>query len=264
MVDIAAAVAYVHSHGDQVELCRLEYMLNGQPPSPQVSGSLFAEQRQDGGWSPFWVQDYSSLDATCFRLAQAEQLGITVNQTAVQLAVGFLNQRQQSNGSWEEDESVRESAPPWAKPGNLAASLYLTANCGFWLVMFQGVSVCAQNAGIYLQDYLREDGKISSFLHTHWLAGGLWMGLGWKEQADLALMYLETRLEDLSASGLAWLIVSLRIAGVPLERKIIRTANGLLEEAQCDDGHWTSEDGEAFDVNATLEALRALKLCGRF
>lgn len=89
------------------------------------------------------------------------------------------------------------------------------------------------------------------------------MGLGWKEMADLALMYLETRLEDLSASGLAWLIVSIRIAGVPAERKIIKIAISLLEKAQGNDGRWTSENGEAYDVNATLETLRALKLCGR-
>lgn len=166
MVDFTAAVAFVQRQGDQVELSRLEYILNKKPPSPQVLGSLFAGQRQDGGWPPFWAKDYSSLDATCFRLAQAEQLGITVKEPVILRAVGFLIQRQRSDGSWEEDGSVREFAPLWAKPGNLAASLYLTAICGFWLAMFQGNSVGTQNAGIYLRDYLGEDGKISSFLHT--------------------------------------------------------------------------------------------------
>ena len=63
MVDIASAVAFVRGQGDQVEFFRLEYILNEEPPSRQVVDNLFVGQRQDGGWSPFWAQDYSSLDA---------------------------------------------------------------------------------------------------------------------------------------------------------------------------------------------------------
>jgi hypothetical protein len=263
MVNIAGAVAFVQSREDQVELSRLAYILEGQPPSPGVLSALFTGQRQDGGWPPFWAQDYSSLDATCFRLAQVEQLGITASESALQRAVDFLHLRQRSNGSWEEHHSVKESAPHWATPGNLAARMYLTANCGFWLVRLQGLSEGAENTAVYLRDHLKEDGHISSYLHAHWLAGSLWLGLGWKDLADLVFRYLETRLADLSASGLAWLIVSLRISGVPANLEMIETAVSLLETAQGEDGRWSSEDGEVFDVNATLEALRALKLCGR-
>lgn len=33
--------------------------------------------KADGDWVSFWANDYSSLDATCFRFAQAEQIDIT-------------------------------------------------------------------------------------------------------------------------------------------------------------------------------------------
>jgi hypothetical protein len=261
-MDIGAAVEFVHSQGDEVELSRLEYILNQVPPKRKILDDLFAGQRQDGGCSPFWAQDYSSLDATCFRLAQAEQLGVTSSEPAVKRAVEFLHQSQRSDGSWEEAESVRDVAPHWVMPGDLSAKLYLTANCGFWLLMFQDDTQDAEKAAIFLRKHLGGDGRMPTYVHSYWMAVGLWQGLGWGEPAETVLIYLETRLGDISASALAWLIVALRMGGVPSEIKIIGRALGLLEGAQCDDGCWSSEDGRAFDVNATLEALRAFKLCG--
>ena len=37
-----------------------------------------------------------------------------------------------------------------------------------------------------------------------------------------------------------------------------------LVPAQSPDGRWPSEDGPERDAHSTLEALRALRLCGRW
>lgn len=263
MLNFDKAVEFVRSQGNEVEQARLKYVLANERPSQGVIAKLFTGQRPDGGWSPFWANDYTSLDATCFRLAQAEQLGITESETTVIRAVNYLARRQSPDGSWEEDEKVADSAPPWATPGDLSAKLYLTANCGLWLALWgDNVNKASEAAG-YLQAHLGQDGHLSSFLHTHWLAGGLWRKLNWQESTERVFEYLSKRINGLAASNLSWLITTVCAAGVPPSHHLVGKAALLLEQSQQDDGRWSSEDGPSQNVHSTLEAIRALWLCGR-
>ncbi len=261
-MDFEQAIKFVESKGNEVEQARLSYFLAGESFPNEVIARLFARQQADGGWSPFWVDNYSSLDATCFRLAQAEQLGIAESEIAVRRAVNFLAQRQSYDGSWEEDEKITNSAPPWAKPGDLSAKLYLTANCGLWLALLGNPDNRAFKAAAYLQTHLGQDGYLPSFLHTHWLAGGLLYKLDWQIYSRI-FEYLSKRINDLAVSNLSWLITTLYAAGVPISHYLVVEAASLLEQSQQDDGHWESEDGSSQNVHSTLEAMRALWLCGR-
>lgn len=257
------AVELVSRRGNEVEQARLKYLLANEPASQEVVATLFAGQRPDGGWSPFWAKDYTSLDATCFRLAQAEQLGITPSETAIVRAVHFLAQRQSSDGVWEEDKRVADLAPPWAAPGDLSARLYLTANCGLWVALLSDTNSRTLTAAGYLKAHLDPQGHLPSFLHTHWLAGGLWHKLNWPEAAERVFECLSRRLSDLAVSNLAWLITTVRAAGVSTNHPLVGKAALLLEQSQRADGCWPSEDGASHDVHSTLEAIRALWLCGR-
>ena len=255
------AVKFVGDNGNEVEQARLDYILAGEHPSEEVIANLFAHQQIDGGWSPFWADAYSSLDATCFRLSQAEQLGITESDNTIRRAVNFLAQRQISDGSWDEDEKVADLAPPWAKPGDLSAKLYLTANCGLWLALLGNPDNRALKAAEYLQAYLDRDGHLPSFLHAHWLAGGLWYKLKW-QAATRVFDYLSKRIGSLAASNLSWLIITMCAAGVPTSHHLVNEAVMLLDRSQQEDGYWESEDGPGQNVHSTLEAVRALWLCG--
>jgi len=262
-VDVESAIALVAHRGNKVEQARCKYLLAQEAPSQAIISQLLAGQRDDGGWAPFWAADYSSLDATCFQLAQAEQLGINRSNAAIANAAKFLVGRQQADGSWEEDAAAVAGAPRWVKPGDVAARLYLTANCGFWLAML-GEQGSANRAAAYLQARLDEKGHMPSFPHTHWLAAGLWYRLNWQEPAERIARHLGRQLAELAASNLAWLIITLRCAGVPARHTLVDQAASLLEQSQHQDGRWPSEDGADWDVHATLEALRSLRLCGRF
>jgi hypothetical protein len=260
-MELESAVSFVRKHGSPVEQARLEYLLGGLSPSSEVASSLIAGQREDGGWPPFWAPDISSLDATCFRLAQAEALGLipagsAPHATAVR-AAGFLARRQGSDGSFEEEASQAAAAPAWTAPGDLAARLYLTANCGFWLVEL-GESQSASHAADHLQAHLGSGGELPSFLQAHWLAAGLWQKLGRNEPARQVCAMLRSRLSELPASSLAWLSVALRISGLPPGQPLLEEASARLVQLQEPDGRWPSEDGPFFDVHTTLEAIRTL------
>jgi len=263
------AVAFILARGSAIERYALNNLagedLYEAPPVTELDRQLLAGQRADGGWAPFWASDYSALDATCYRLAQAEMAGLALPQTSLEL----LRSRQRPDGSWEEDESVRDLAPPWAQPGDLAAQLYLTANCGWWLINgmahgAQGYEDKAARAGAYLERRLAEDGSLPSFLQTYWLAAALWIRLKWgqsdvPEQATRTLDYLATQLDDETPAGaLGWMLTTLAPLGVPAEHPAIVKALALLSEQQRPDGGWASEDGPERDAWVTLQALTSL------
>lgn len=261
-MDIPAALNFVRDKGNGIEYARLHYILTGEQPSSAVVAQLCAGQRADGGWSPFWASDYSSLDATCFRLAQAEQLGLMVNESFVRSALAFLAQRQSDDGSWEEEARMAAYAPSWAAPGDLAARLYLAANCAFWLALSAEAQTATDRAADYLRQHLDDEGAFPSFLHTHWLAGALWHHLQ-RPEAARVFNYLEQRVPAMEGSDLAWLLSALLCAGVSSNALLIEAAR-RLEQQQQDDGRWVSADGPEHDVHVTLEVLRVLRLCHRF
>jgi hypothetical protein len=267
--DYERAVTFILEHGSGIE----RYVLNNlagedefdAPPITEIERRALEGQREDGGWEPFWASGYSSLDATCYRLAQAEMSRIRLPEPALE----FLRSRQQPDGSWEEVESVRDLAPPWAKPGDLAGRLYLTSNCGWWLINAtaygqRGYESEAMKAGAYLERHQGAVGSLPSFLQTHWLAAALWIRLNWgspdlPESAKSALYSLATRLDDTVPSGaLGWMLTTLAPLGVPAEHPAIVKAVALLSEQQRPDGGWTSEDGSDHEAYVTVQALLAL------
>jgi hypothetical protein len=261
-MDIEMASAFVHQHGDTAELARLTQIQGGPPPAADVTDSLLVGQRPDGAWAPFWAPDYGSLDATCYRLALARQLGLTTADERIARALTALAARQQADGRWEEDADVSELAPPWSRPGDSAATLYLTANCAFWLLTLAGNLDGARLAANFLWTQRDEEGRLPSFWHATWLAAALWHALEYGEAANLALRSLESGVADLSAGSLAWLISALRLVELPANEPLLVAAAAQLDAQQQADGRWPSDDGGDRDVATTIDALEALRLCG--
>lgn len=261
--ELQAAIEYVNARGNDVERARLRYLLRGEAAPGVVVEQFGRAQRGDGGWSPPWAPDYSSVDATCFQLAQADQLGIDRRSPLFIDAVRFLAERQQADGYWEEEAEVTGAAPPWAQPDDTAARLYLTANCGFWTAVTGLVPTAARDAAAYLSYHVREDGALPSFLQTHWLSAALWQQRGLADEAGKTLGYLAAQAGDLSAGNLAWMVVALREGGVPAADAAVTAALDHLLALRLPEGHWPSDEGIENSVHVTVEALKALQLCGR-
>ena len=107
--------SYIEKNGTLVEKARLAYLLKGTSPVKDVVSELFTGQGEDGGWPAKWSHNISSLDATCFHLAQAEQLGLTTAAKPIQAALRFLVRRQSLDGSWDEETKIAQWTPSYLK-----------------------------------------------------------------------------------------------------------------------------------------------------
>jgi hypothetical protein len=289
MVDIDAAVGFVVARGDAVDRARLSSLRTGVPVPEEVLAHVESGQSDGGGWPAQGGGDIASVDATCFRLAEIDDLGGLHRPAAIR-ALDFLANRQRRDGFWEEDASLADSAPPWARPGDPEARFYLTANAGFWLAVASGEAARApgvtaaalaavpsggptggepsdalmlysgplERANRAIAGSLGDDGGWPGFLISGWLAAAVLYRTGSFYESAQICSLLRERVPGLSAADAAWMVAALRRAGVSAGDPLIVAGQARLSDTQRSDGAWPSDDGDAFDMHTTLTALRAL------
>jgi hypothetical protein len=268
VVDIDAAIGYVVAHGDPVERARLSFLRTGAPPPPHIIERIAAGQTDAGGWPPSVDSVVPSVDATCFRLAELDDLG-GLHGPAVDRALTWLARSQRSDGTWQEDESLAAEAPPWAMPGDPEATLYLTSVAGFWLSVAEvevhphhevpamhGPATAA--AAQYVVRQLRPDGTWPSFLAAGWHAAGLLHEQQFFYESTRVQLVLSDRLGDMSPADIASMAATLRRLNLG-DDWLLQNVRKRLGDTQRTDGGWDSEEGPIFDVNATLTAIRACR-----
>jgi hypothetical protein len=269
VVDIEAAIGFVVARGDQVDRARLSWLLSELPPPPEILATVEMGQSRSGGWPAFWSSDVASIDATCFRLAELDDLG-GLDRPAARKAIAWLATRQRPDGTWQEDETLAEISPPWAMPGDPEAALYLTANTGFWMsVAGPPVPPPSAEANAHAEVLaratqafrasMRPDGTWPSFLVAGWLAGAMLFKTGWFYEAAQIQVVLASRMPDMSAADAAWLSAAMRRVGLTHDDFLLDAARKRLTDTQRSDGGWASDDGEAFDVHAALMAIRGMR-----
>lgn len=273
MIDTDAAIGFVVAKGDQVDRARLSYLRTGAAPADDILDRAENGQTRDGGWPAYGADGVASIDATCFRLAELDDLG-GLGRPAARRALDWLTTRQRPDGTWEEDPKLADVAPPWATPGDPEARLYITANAAFWLTVaghdarsagplderpggaYAGVVVKAAEA---LRAEVQPDGTMPTFLVATWLSAAvLYRQDMFYESVRLQQRLIE-RMPDLSAADAAWLAAANRRVGVRDEDPLIINAMLRLRQLQRTDGGFPSDDGEAFDVHTTLMAIRACR-----
>ncbi len=273
MVDMDAAIGFVVAHGDNVDRARLSWLCSGTVPAQDILAKVEMGQAPSGGWPALWAGDVASVDATCFRLAELDDLD-GLRRPAARAALAWLAQRQRPDGGWEEDSSLAGAAPEWARPGDPEARLYLTANAAFWLTVAGppapgGTGVASEadatahaeilaRACQVLRTALPGDGTWQSYLVTGWLAAAVLYRCGWYHESAQIQVALTDRVPGMSAADVALLGASLRRAGMSPQEWVVKAAIEQLTATQRGDGGWASDDGDAFDVHTTLAAIRAV------
>ncbi|MDW3850354.1 hypothetical protein NMK34_27455 [Micromonospora sp. BRA006-A] len=273
MVDLDAAIGFVVAHGDAVDRARLSRLRTGAPVPPEVLDAAESGQAPGGGWPAVLDDEVASIDATCFRLAELDDLG-ALGRPAARHALDWLAARQLPDGGWDEDPSLAGLAPEWATPGDPEARLYQTANAGFWLTVagldaraagpldhrvggaYAGVVQAAAQA---LAAQLAPDGSWPSFLPAGWLAAAVLHRQQMYYEAARIQAVLADRIPRMSPADVAWLAATLRRVDVGEEQWLLVSARRRLTETQRSDGGWDSDDGHQFDVHTTLRAIRACR-----
>lgn len=273
MVDLDAAIGFVVAHGDAVDRARLSRLRTGAPVPDDLLDAAEAGQAPGGGWPAVLDGEVASVDATCFRLSELDDLG-GLGRPAARHALDWLAARQLPDGGWDEDPSLAGIAPEWATPGDPEANLYLTASAGFWLTVagldaraagpldhrvggaYAGVVQAAAQA---LAAQLAPDGSWPSFLPAGWLSAAVLHRQQMYYESARIQAVLADRIPEMSPADVAWLAATLRRVEVGEEQWLLVSARKRLAETQRSDGGWDSDDGHQFDVHTTLRAIRACR-----
>ncbi|GAB3176060.1 hypothetical protein GCM10027259_18500 [Micromonospora palomenae] len=273
VVDMDAAIGFVVAHGDAVDRARLSRLRTGAPVPVELLDAAEAGQTPDGGWPAVLDGAVGSVDATCFRLAELDDLG-ALGRPAARHALDWLAARQLPDGGWDEDPSLAGLAPEWARPGDPEARFYLTANAGFWLTVagldaraagpldhrvggaYAGVVQAAAHA---VAAQLAPDGGWPSFLPAGWLSAAVLHRQEMYYESARIQAVLAERIPKMSPADVAWLAATLRRVEVGEEQWLLVSARRRLAETQRSDGGWDSDDGHQFDVHTTLRAIRACR-----
>src|SRR2546430_9381942 len=110
MADIDGAIGYVVAHGDTVDRARLSWLRSGIEPPPEALAKAEMGQAQAGGWPAFWAGNVASIDATCFRLAELDDLG-AIDREPARKALDWLAAPPRPDGPWGEDAPPAAPAP---------------------------------------------------------------------------------------------------------------------------------------------------------
>jgi hypothetical protein len=273
MVDVEAAIGYVVAHGDEVDRARLGWLCSRTLPTEDLLDKVESGQAVRGGWPALWDSRVASIYATCFRLAELDDLG-ALGRPAARQALTWLAGRQRQDGTWEEDASLAAVAPSWARPGDAEARLYLTAAAGFWLAVSGPPPGGSTGWGVQapvnefadmvelgvtaFKGMLNPDGSWPSYLAAGWLGGAMLYYLGHFYESAQIQVVLAERVPELSPADTASLVAVMRRVGMSGEDWLLASARQRLDETQRTDGGWDSDDGVAFNVHTTLAAIRAV------
>ena len=146
--------------------------------------------------------------------------------------------------------------------GDPEATLYLTANVGFWLAVTVDDHAYPEVVARATQAFraaLRSDGSWPSYLVAGWLGAAMLYRSGWFYESAQIQVILSERVPDMSAADCAWMSAALRRAGLSPDDFLLMAARKRLGETQRPDGGWPSDDGDAFDIHTTLTAIRGMR-----
>ncbi len=267
-VNIEKAVAFVTARGDPIQIGRMSSILWGQKQSSTAIKRLYEMQNEDGGYS-IEKGGISTVCSTLNVMSWLDDLRIKEG-TLVDGAVRFLKMHQKSDSGWDEVEAVKTTnPPPFMTPGENRTRTWLTACCAHWLTRFGCVEPPGSKGcpASFLLKQRERSGLLKGYLRATWDALVLFSYNPGPDSTEFkeTLEAIESAYtpSECEGSNLAWLLTCLKHSDLPSSHPLVGRVIQDLAAHQRAEGSWSSEDGEKFAVNATVDALRALRSYGK-
>lgn len=187
------------------------------------------------------------------------------SKTIIGKIVNFLERKQNSNGSWNENSELLNipDLPAWLNPENENGRLLTTALCVYVMSVEKPGSSITQRGINYLKKHQLSDGSFKGFTHTTWIAGATLLGYYGTFYAvgrEMALIIDDILDHDHSGLTISWIASSLIFAGFTSDSlPVLSRALDLLQKSQQKDGLWISED-QGRDIETTVDCLITLDL----
>lgn len=263
-MDIQKSISFIEEKGSSLEKARFNCILHGTRPKKVDTQSFIDLQNTDGGF-PFGMEkgNLSTINETTVALWWMEELELLGSQTAKR-AFSFLMATQKTDGSWEEDLRIGQyDLPAWLQLDDLRTRLYLSAYATYWLAVGGYTHLPVVRKAIHFLIRNQDNtGKFFGYLHTTWIAAGVLLMAGnrYTKVAELGIQALSGKiLAEWDDSQIAWALDCLSKGGLPKDHPFIEGCLKELFRRQKSDGSWASEDGEAFAISATIQALKVFK-----
>ena len=179
--------------------------------------------------------------------------------------VEYLFKIQGKDGSWSENEAIKQYDPPfWDLPNDLKTTMWLTASITNFLIQLgYRKSSADQKAVAFLLKNRDKEGRFPGFLHSTWISIGVFGQLEGvnSDIVKKAFKVIEQNIEKIKdgAGDLAWCLECFFIAGIPAENPLVKRCIEELGNLQLENGSWKSGDGEGFTVITTINVLNVLK-----
>jgi hypothetical protein len=262
--DWRRSIAGIDQHGSDMDRARLRGILGRPRPDAKIVRAIDARQNEDGGVPYGLVSGRpSTIDATAATLEALWDLGLR-DSAYTERAAMYLLSTQRPDGAWDEPPALlRYGPPPRLMPGDPRVRCRATVLVAFWLTRMGYRDDVPRRAVAYAAARPAPDGRVLGFLESTWLLAAACCMLAGRESetAARALESLAAIPDDRwSAASLAGMLGCLGAAG--LSRSIGLIGRGIrgLRALVRPDGLWVSDEGEAYHMDVTLAALRALVL----
>jgi len=264
-LNISKAISFVEANGTALEKYRLYFLLGKERNDEIPLLHLRNLQNEDGGFP--YNDEKGKLDcvnATSNNLSLMIELRLDKSDVC-RKTVEYLLKIQGKDGSWSENEAIKQYNPPfWDMPNDLKTTIWLSASITNYLIQlgYENTSAIQKAAGFLLKNRDNE-GKFAGFLHSTWISIGVFGQLEGSNSDIMkkALKVIEQNIEKLmgGAGDFAWCLECFYVAEIPKENPLVKRCIDDLVNSQQENGAWKSGDGGEFTVSTTINALKALK-----
>lgn len=270
-MDAESAFKFIERFGNPLERYREKYLFQGFRNHEVPLRYLGQLQNNDGGF-PYNLQagKPSSVNETDGILSLIIELDLRKSDVARKL-IDYLFQIQRPDGSWDENPEISQFNPPkWDTPNSINTKTWLTGDIIVHLIdLNYAKSKQVKKAHDFLQEHTDQKGKVEGPRIATWIAVAISGKLEGAKSAYLrkTLGLIEGWLDeepDEDAPFLCWYLECLDTAGIPRGHRLVRKCLNRLLFLQDKDGGWKSADGRRYDVSTTINALKFLKLYGKW